>query len=80
LIRQTGKNSYQKKTFPEALYIDLLLNENFSNFVKNPENFRKKIELVLKNSPQKLIIVDEIHSLIKNLKKARFILTGSSVV
>jgi predicted AAA+ superfamily ATPase len=88
--RQTGKSSYLRETFPEAEYVDLLLNENFSLYTKNPENFRKKIELILKNSPQKLIIVDEIqripqllneiHSLVENYAEARFILTGSSAV
>ena len=64
--RQTGKSLFLKKKFPNALYIDLLLNENYSTFLKKPELLRKKIELYLKDksiSSINLIIIDEIQKL-----------------
>jgi predicted AAA+ superfamily ATPase len=86
--RQTGKSSFLRLTYPDALYIDLLLNDNFSTLLKNPELLRKKVELHLKTSKNNIIIIDEIqkipalldevHALIEKYKDIRFILTGSS--
>lgn len=86
--RQTGKSSLLKVNFPDALYIDLLLNDNFSTLLKNPELLRKKVELYLKTSKSNIVIIDEIqkipalldevHALIEKYKLLRFILTGSS--
>jgi predicted AAA+ superfamily ATPase len=88
--RQTGKTSYLKKNFPQAKTIDLLKNELFAEYVKNPENLRKMIELWMKKDPSSKITViidevqkipellNEVHSLIENFKGLRFILTGSS--
>ena len=86
--RQTGKSSFLRLNFPQAMYIDLLLNENFSLLIKNPELLRKKVELHLKTNKSNIVIVDEIqkvpalldevHALIEKYKNLRFILTGSS--
>lgn len=86
--RQTGKSSLLKLNYPDALYIDLLLNDNFLSLMKNPELLRKKVELYLKINKSNLIIIDEIqkipslldevHALIEKHKSLRFILTGSS--
>jgi len=58
--RQTGKSSFLRLNFPQAMYIDLLLNENFSLLIKNPELLRKKVELHLKTNKSNIVIVDEI--------------------
>jgi predicted AAA+ superfamily ATPase len=86
--RQTGKSSFLKLNYPHALYIDLLLNDNFSALLKNPEILRKKVELFLKNNSSNIVVIDEIqkipklldevHALIEKHKNIRFILTGSS--
>ena len=86
--RQTGKSSFLKLNYPDALYIDLLLNDNFSSLFKNPELLRKRVELFIKNNDSNIIIIDEVqkiptllnevHALIEKHKSLRFILTGSS--
>lgn len=86
--RQTGKSLFLQKMYPHALYIDLLLSENFSTFLKEPGIIRKKIELYFLENRNRIVIIDEIqkipqllneiHYLIEKFKDARFILTGSS--
>lgn len=86
--RQTGKSSFLKLNYPNALYIDLLLNDNYASLLKNPELLRKRVELFIKNHDSNIIIIDEIqkipqllnevHALIEKHKDIRFILTGSS--
>jgi predicted AAA+ superfamily ATPase len=34
--RQTGKSTLLKQLFPDALYYDLLLSEEFERFFRNP--------------------------------------------
>ena len=82
--RQTGKSTLLKHLFPDSLYIDLLLNNEFMRFQSNPSLLREIIE---NTEPQIPVIIDEIqripallneiHWLITN-KKTRFILSGSS--
>ncbi len=86
--RQTGKSSYLRENFPNALYIDLLLNDNYTTLLKNPEQLRKRVELFIQSHQSNIIIIDEVqklprvldevHSLIEKHKSIRFILTGSS--
>jgi predicted AAA+ superfamily ATPase len=86
--RQTGKSSFLKLNYPDALYIDLLLNDNYASLIKNPELLRNRVELFIKNHKSNIIIIDEIqkiprlldevHALIEKHKALRFILTGSS--
>ncbi len=81
--RGTGKSSWVKSNYPDALYIDLLDSEIFAELTANP----KRIESFILPSTKKTIIIDEIqkipqllnevHRLIEE-KKIRFILTGSS--
>lgn len=82
--RGSGKSTWLKKEFPQALYIDLLDEVIFQEYIRNPNSF--KLEL---NSAQKdqWIIVDEIqraphllnyvHQALSE-QKYQFILTGSS--
>jgi predicted AAA+ superfamily ATPase len=86
--RQTGKSSFLKLNYPDALYIDLLLNDNYASLLKNPELLRSRVEFFVKNHKSNIIIIDEIqkipnllnevHALIEKHKTLRFILTGSS--
>lgn len=86
--RQTGKSSYLKLNYPDALYIDLLLNDNYASLLRSPELLRMRVELFIKNHNSNIVIIDEIqkiphlldevHVLIEKHKKIRFILTGSS--
>jgi predicted AAA+ superfamily ATPase len=86
--RQTGKSTFVKSLLtPADLYIDLLPQRNFLNYVKTPGSMREGILAHLENHPasvcaiaeiQKIpALLDEVHELIES-KGLRFILTGSS--
>lgn len=83
--RQTGKSTLLKHLFPDSLNLDLLLNDEFFRFQKNPGILREIIEKiqyqhqpVIIDEIQRIpILLNEIHWLITN-KSTRFILSGSS--
>lgn len=86
--RQTGKSTYLRQKFPEALYINLLKNSEYQDFIKNPAQLQNTVKYFVQNSESRIIIIDEIqkhpdllddvHDLIESDKSLRFILTGSS--
>jgi uncharacterized protein len=82
--RQTGKSTLLKQLYPGSEYFDLLLNNVFEQFQRNPSLLREI--LLAGNSAQPVIIdeiqrlphlLNEVHWLIEN-KNFRFILSGSS--
>lgn len=83
--RGTGKSTFIKKAFSNALYIDLLLPDVFRNYTAYPERLR---EAVHAQKEKKTVVVDEVqkvpellevvHSLIEEKRGIQFILTGSS--
>lgn len=82
--RQTGKSTLLKNLFPDAVYYDLLLSEEFERFTRRPSILREEILAVPSAYPvvidevQKVpALLDEIQWLIVNKKKS-FILCGSS--
>jgi len=82
--RQTGKSTLLKYLFPNSLYFDLLLNNEFMRFQTNPSLLREIIEKtnfqqpVIINEIQRIPeLLNEIQWLIVN-KNIRFILSGSS--
>ncbi|MEI8321215.1 MAG: AAA family ATPase [Alphaproteobacteria bacterium] len=82
--RKTGKSTFLKKSYPEALWIDLLQADIYQKYLLDPSKLRQELEAI---SPNPLVIIDEIqkvpalldeiHWLIEN-KKIQFILCGSS--
>lgn len=83
--RGTGKSTWLKGQFPEALWIDLLEPDNQRYYGAKPERLRE----TLKSYPQKKqIVIDEIqkisellsliHAIIEEKQGYQFILTGSS--
>ncbi|MFZ2339448.1 MAG: DUF4143 domain-containing protein [Bacteroidales bacterium] len=82
--RQTGKSTLLKYLYPESLYFDLLLSDEYERLLRRPSLLREIIEGSDISSP---VIVDEIqripellnevHWLIEN-RGIRFILSGSS--
>ena len=86
--RQTGKSTYLRQKFPEALYINLLKNSEYQDFIKNPAQLQNVVKYFVQNSESRIVIIDEIqkhpdllddvHDLIESDKSLRFILTGSS--
>jgi len=83
--RGTGKTTWLKKHFTNALYIDLLDPENYRHFLAKPERLK---EIIAGNPHQSPIILDEIqkvpslldviHQLSEENNQLQFILTGSS--
>ncbi|HCJ84133.1 MAG TPA: ATPase [Parachlamydiales bacterium] len=83
--RGTGKTTWLKESYPEALWIDLLQPESLRNYSAYPERLG---ELVHAHPEKKVVILDEVqrvpellsvvHSLIEEKRKIQFILTGSS--
>jgi uncharacterized protein len=83
--RGTGKSTYIKNEYPDALLIDLLQPDEFRLYSSRPERLR---ELVRGNPDRRAFVIDEIqkipellgvvHSLIEEKKGRQFILTGSS--
>jgi predicted AAA+ superfamily ATPase len=83
--RGSGKSTYLKANYPEAVFIDLLRPDVQRKYQARPETI---IELVSAYPDKVIFIVDEIqkvpemlsaiHSLIEENKNLQFILTGSS--
>ncbi len=81
--RGTGKTTWVKTTFPDAVFIDLLESELFIGLLANPQ----RLEMYIPRDFDNWIIIDEIqripellnevHRLIERYK-TKFILTGSS--
>lgn len=86
--RQTGKSTYLRSQFPQALYINLLKSSVYQDFLKNLDQLAQEVTYFIQNSDSRIIIIDEIqkhpallddvHDLIEKNKSLRFILTGSS--
>ena len=85
--RKTGKTTYLKERFPEALVYDFLKTDLFMEFSKNPSLLREQLlakeakllqHPILLDEVQKVPqILDEVHWLMEN-KGFQFILCGSS--
>lgn len=81
--RATGKTSWVKTTFPDAIYLDLLESSKYLQLMAAPqllENFiPKKFDgWVVIDEVQKVpALLNEVHRLIES-KKIKFVLTGSS--
>lgn len=81
--RGTGKTSWLKTHFKNALYFDLLNTEIFNDLIANPTRLEKHIpkgfsEFIIIDEVQKIPeLLNEVHRLIESYGY-RFILTGSS--
>lgn len=81
--RGTGKTTWVREMFPNALYLDLLGSTLYSELLANPQ----RLDGLVSKEPHNFVIIDEIqripdllhevHRLIEN-KNIKFILTGSS--
>lgn len=85
--RMTGKSTWLKQTFSEALKIDLLHEQTFANYLANPDLLEKEVLAHHKKAKKDWILIDEIqrvpallntvHRLIES-HQIKFGLTGSS--
>jgi predicted AAA+ superfamily ATPase len=83
--RGTGKSTFVRASFPDALYIDLLQPDVFRLLLARPERLR---EMVRGNPGRTTIVLDEVqkvpqlldvvHALMEEDRRRRFVLTGSS--
>ena len=83
--RGTGKSTWLKRGFPNALYVDLLDPATARDLTSRPERLR---ELVLGAPRTRVVVLDEVqkapalldvvHALIEERGQTRFVLTGSS--
>lgn len=83
--RGTGKTTWLKSTFPEALNVDLLRPDIYRELSARPERL---VEMVRGEPGRSVVILDEIqrvpellnvvHHLIEEMQAPRFVLTGSS--
>jgi predicted AAA+ superfamily ATPase len=83
--RGTGKSTWLKARFPGAIYVDLLLADEYTSFVARPDRLVSLVEGTAQASD---VVIDEVqrvpqllpvvHHLIERDKRLRFILTGSS--
>jgi predicted AAA+ superfamily ATPase len=82
--RGTGKSTWLKQRYPEALWIDLTDPELFRFFSAGPERLRQ----LLAAHPEQRVVVDEVqkvpdllnvvHAVIEEKRGYQFVLTGSS--
>lgn len=81
--RGTGKTTWVKFAFPDALYLDLLEAEIFNDLLANPQRLENYIpkdfrDYVVIDEVQRVPeILNEVHRLIEKSRQ-KFILTGSS--
>lgn len=83
--RGTGKSTWLKKHYSNALWIDLLDPKTFRFYSSSPERLKgtiaanKKSSSIVIDEVQKIPeLLDVIHSLIEEKKNLQFIMTGSS--
>ena len=88
--RKVGKSTFLHENFPNSLYIDLLDNNKYFEFTKNPGSFNENIQYELNKNKelrkypiiideiQRIpILLNEVHRLIEK-ENLNFILCGSS--
>ena len=81
--RGTGKTTWLKAAFPDAVYIDLLESERFNRLTASPGSLEKFIPkddagpVVIDEVQRVPALLNEVHRLIEQ-RKIQFVLTGSS--
>lgn len=81
--RGTGKTTWLKQRFPDALYLDLLDHALYLDLLTRPQRLRELIPprhddwIVLDEVQRVPLVLNEVHRLIET-EQRRFILTGSS--
>jgi predicted AAA+ superfamily ATPase len=85
--RGTGKSTWLRQNYPDAIYIDLLDQEVFRKFLAGPERLgdvisgSSRTKTVILDEIQKVpSLLDEVHRLMESAvgRQVQFILTGSS--
>ena len=81
--RGTGKTTWVKTTYPDAIYLDLLRSELFTRLISDPGRLEQYIlpnyqgYVVIDEVQRVPELLNEVHRLIED-RKIKFVLTGSS--
>ena len=59
--RQTGKSTYLKSHYPDSICYNLLKNDEYVRFLKEPERLREEVLSLSQAEYQFPIIIDEIY-------------------
>ena len=84
--RGTGKTTWLKQQYPQAVFFDLLNPTTYLRFQRYPEAFRQEVEALKKDQ---IVVIDEVqknplllddvhHFLSQRKERKKFILSGSS--
>ena len=84
--RGTGKSTWLRATFPQAIWIDLLDPAEERELTSRPESLRERVEA---HPERRIVVIDDVqrapgvltvvHKMIEEkVKNRRFVLTGSS--
>ena len=83
--RGTGKSTWLKQTYPEAIVVDLLKEDLFRRYHSHPEGLRAlasgapaRATIVIDEIQKCPELLDEVHGVIEDRKDLTFVLTGSS--
>jgi predicted AAA+ superfamily ATPase len=83
--RKTGKSTFLKEQFQDAIYIDLLQADVFQSYLREPQRLRQELQnvtnertIVLDEVQKVPLLLDEVHGLIEAKPNLQFILCGSS--
>jgi len=80
--RGTGKTTWIKNKYPNAIYIDLLNSETYKELIANPNNLSSLIpsnftDFIIIDEVQRVPeLLNEVHRLIESPERHKFILTG----
>lgn len=83
--RGTGKSTWLRQAYPEALWIDLLLPDKLRQYASRPERLSQLLqaqpqtrEVVIDEVQRVPALLDVVHQWIEAKRNLRFVLTGSS--
>lgn len=83
--RGTGKSTFVRQEFPDAMYVDLLEPTVFRTYSTNPGYLRERLSsepevttVVLDEIQKVPDLLDLVHGLVEESRRLRFVLTGSS--
>ncbi len=83
--RGTGKSTWLRAKYPDALWLDLLSPEVHREMIARPERLRERVDgapdrtvIVIDEVQKAPALLDVVHQLIERKDGRRFVLTGSS--
>ena len=83
--RGTGKSTWLKQTFHDAVFLDFLKPTTLRTFLPRPERFREFVDghpgaktIVVDEVQRAPAVLDVVHGLIEEHRDVQFVLTGSS--